>query len=66
MGQFLPRFQVRAGREDDSVEEIFGNDRRTYCANRECDGSCGVEVHVIRMQDGPRAVTPRVLVFDLI
>jgi hypothetical protein len=63
LGEFLPEFRVRAGREDD-LADIFGNNRLTYCAAASCD--CDLPVHVVRMQDGRQAVTPRVLIFDLI
>lgn len=55
-----------AGQEDDSLEEIFGNDRLTYGAMRDCDESCGMGVDVVRMQDGRRAIAPNMLISDLI
>lgn len=61
---FIPEFQVATDREDWSLDDVFGNQRLTYCAMRDCDG-CDLEVHVVRMQDQRRAVAPRVLIFDL-
>src|ERR1700733_11979378 len=58
--------QIREEYEDWSLAEIFGNERLTYCAMRDCEGSCGMAVHVVRMEDGRRAVPPRVLILDLI
>jgi hypothetical protein len=48
LDEFLPRFQIRAGRKDDNLAEIFGNDRFTFCATRDCDESYGLDVHVVR------------------
>jgi hypothetical protein len=66
LGEFLPKLQIREEYEDWSLAEIFGNERLTYCAMRDCDGSCGMAVHVVRMEDGRRAVPPHVLILDLI
>ena len=69
LGEFVPCFQIREGREDDSLAEIFGNDRLTYCATPG-GGECDLEVHVLRLQDqrltesGP--VAARVMLFDLV
>lgn len=69
LGEFVPWFQIREGREDEGLDEIFGNDCLTYCATPGC-GGCDLEVHVLRMQDrrlaeaGP--VAARVVFFDLV
>jgi len=65
LGEFIPSFQIATDREDDHLEEIFGNDRLTYCGTRSCDG-CDLEVHVVRMENGRRPVAPGVLIFDLV
>jgi hypothetical protein len=69
LGDFMPCFQIHEGREDDGLDEIFGNDQLSYCATPGC-GGCDLEVHVLRMQDqrlaeaGP--VAARVVLFDLV
>jgi hypothetical protein len=69
LGEFVPCFQIHEGREDDGLDEIFGDDRLTYCTTAGY-GGCDLEVHVFRMQDqrlaeaGP--VAARVVLFDLI
>jgi len=65
LDEFLPKLQIREEYEDWGLAEIFGNERLTYCPTPDCDG-CDLEVHVLPMQDGRQAVTPRVLIFDLI
>jgi hypothetical protein len=42
LAEFVLRFQIATGREDDSLVKIFGNDRLTYCATSGCDG-CDLE-----------------------
>ena len=67
--EFILRWQIALGRKDWSVAEIFGNQRRTYCATPGC-GGCDLEVHVLRMQDqrltGTGPVAARVMLFDLV
>ena len=69
LDEWVPCFQIATGREDDHLEQIFGNDRCTYCAVPGCGGRCGLPVSVIRLQDkrlteaGP--VAPQVIMFDL-
>lgn len=59
------REHCRAERIEDLLEDLemlVEDDRLTYCATRDCDESCGLEVYVVRMENGRRPVAPRVMI----
>lgn len=68
--EWVVRWQIALGREDVSIPEIFGCDPPSYCSVPGCDGSCGLLVSVVRLEncrlteDSPRF--PRVVLFDLV